>query len=478
MALKTYTETIGPVRIGSGGVAFFDYDLSKRKNITLTNISCLWTGTTPTTLHVNAGIDPYRPAIPEVPCTPWQNTQYNIQSQTYSSQTGLGGTRTSITVSCPGGAYTVTSVQWWKQYNGSTTGGGGGSCGETYYSDVTPGNLIVGVFYNFRYNYTTSGCSGGSPYVPAHAAHEINPRDYTFYSRPLSASIGSQLAISYSGTLGDGISSATQTVPAAMPGSVNRFNFAQAALGSASNTSGGNGSVLFQMTVTYTLNTPVAIKYISTTNKYATTTLLPLCKQNDPMLYSLKLRCRGPNIALTGAQYYNSAAYADQLANTTSATASDVLLPPAAQRTTDIIYFGYSEVFNGLNVVLGTSGVYTGTGVWEYWNGTAWTALAGVVDGTVGFTAVPGTYYVKWTYPVTWPANAVNSVTKFWIRFKLSECSAFTTQPKATQIHVSEILCADLAPATGTDRADWSGVMVCLPSSTGYEIMAWRKKAV
>jgi hypothetical protein len=83
--------------------------------------------------------------------------------------------------------------------------------------------------------------------------------------------------------------------------------------------------------------------------------------------------------------------------------------------TTDRTYIGMPVPFTKAKLdiaVAGVGGVY----VWEYWNGSAWTALS-VTDGTSGFT-VDGT--VTWTAPGSWAANSVNSVTQYWVRVRPS----------------------------------------------------------
>lgn len=91
--------------------------------------------------------------------------------------------------------------------------------------------------------------------------------------------------------------------------------------------------------------------------------------------------------------------------------AAFALFPTPA--TGDRLYIGHSVPFGrakfGL-VTLGVGGAYT----WEYWNGSAWTALT-VTDGTSGFTQGGA---VTWTPPSDWRTASVNSVTMYWVRVR------------------------------------------------------------
>jgi len=86
----------------------------------------------------------------------------------------------------------------------------------------------------------------------------------------------------------------------------------------------------------------------------------------------------------------------------------DVL--PAVDAAGNYAAIGYPATFgqislDSLNGTAGTVGAVT----WEYWDGAAWSALAGVVDGTTGFTAaVADNQVVTWTVPGDWAALALN----------------------------------------------------------------------
>ena len=475
MSLTEYTETIGPIGFGNGGVAYYDYDLTRRANITIKSINCIWTGTTVTSQYFPAsGYDPGQPYI-----APTYGTAYGYTDWAYGSTAYGPNTRSCVSVP---GVYSYTFVSSEYQYlkydaNGSNqySGGSAGSPGGTVcspYNGPNFGNPLQQCFIRVQARSRFSYQQQTSPGQQAIAPHYDNPAhtDY-YYTTPTNVSIGSVVAATFTqgGYLNAGVNSNSYAITAnkILPGSINRIN---------SGAIGGNGSALFQLTIVYTLNTPVPIHYLSYKNASGITVLLPLCKLNDIQLYTSMLRVRGPKSALSACTSYNTTAYTDQTANSANATVNDVPLPPSANQINDAIYFGELVNFNGLFIVLGTAGSYTGTLAWEYWNGSAWTALSGVVDGTAGFKNAAGEYSVTWSYPTNWAQNAVNAVTKYWVRARVSACSVFSTQPKATQAHVSEILCADLIPITGNDHTDWSGVKICAPTPTSTEVLVWRKK--
>jgi len=85
--------------------------------------------------------------------------------------------------------------------------------------------------------------------------------------------------------------------------------------------------------------------------------------------------------------------------------------------------------------------VGTWTITWEYYNGSAWTALAGVTDNTTGFTAAVGTRDVIFTIPTDWATTTVAAIAdKYWIRGRVSAYTAVTTQPLGTRAYTHDAL--------------------------------------
>jgi len=134
--------------------------------------------------------------------------------------------------------------------------------------------------------------------------------------------------------------------------------------------------------------------------------------------------------ATTFTDYTSESKYADT---------NDVLPFPtvSAEEAGDYIAFGAEDPFSSLHINVGTAGVGTWTYTWEYWDGSAWTALTGVSDGTSGFTSA-GVGKVNWTTsPTDWAAQALNSTENlFYIRARISAYTSTTTDPLITQVQI------------------------------------------
>lgn len=83
-------------------------------------------------------------------------------------------------------------------------------------------------------------------------------------------------------------------------------------------------------------------------------------------------------------------------------------------------------IFDNANGTAGATGVVT----WQYWNGSTWTALAGVTDGTSGFTAaVSDGQILRYTEPSDWALRTLSdAVSLYYIRALLS-ATVYTVQP-------------------------------------------------
>jgi hypothetical protein len=138
-------------------------------------------------------------------------------------------------------------------------------------------------------------------------------------------------------------------------------------------------------------------------------------------------------IALSAAIADDGGSFTDETTPANEATADDMTLLPAAPVVDDAYYFGASALFDKLTLNISTAGAGTWTLVWEYWNGTAWTALTGISDGTTGFTT-GGTNDVVWTPPTDWATTTVNAQGPFYyIRGRVSAFTSITTQPLGQQ---------------------------------------------
>lgn len=132
------------------------------------------------------------------------------------------------------------------------------------------------------------------------------------------------------------------------------------------------------------------------------------------------------------------AVFVDQTSNFNSTTAADWVVFPATEAVGDYCAIGFSEQFLGLSVtdVGGTVGV-GGVVTWEYWNGSAWTSLPGLTDGTTGFTTT-GAQTVTWTAPTGWAPLSLNGGTAlYYVRARIT--TVFTTNPTYSSGTVDDV---------------------------------------
>ncbi len=114
-------------------------------------------------------------------------------------------------------------------------------------------------------------------------------------------------------------------------------------------------------------------------------------------------------------------------ANNAANTAFDYLPNDAA--VNDALYFGnlagnstthLQNSWRNLKLYVGTAFAATSvTFAWEYYNGSSWTALSNVVDGTSNFSVL-GENTVTWDMPTNWVPITINGVSCWWVRCRIS----------------------------------------------------------
>lgn len=134
--------------------------------------------------------------------------------------------------------------------------------------------------------------------------------------------------------------------------------------------------------------------------------------------------------------------YYDASMTAWSTNIMDAALPaalfPVNPAVGDILYFGSDTsagvtypMFNSIIMNIGVTNTNFDTIVWEYWNGAAWTdATSSVYDGTTRFTVSGGN-------PILFPteshvAVAVNGVTAFWWRMRITHVTGGAAAPTQT----------------------------------------------
>jgi hypothetical protein len=90
--------------------------------------------------------------------------------------------------------------------------------------------------------------------------------------------------------------------------------------------------------------------------------------------------------------------------------------------SSDYVYLGSTQKFRRFYVDVGaTNGTGSRTMTVQYWNGSAWAAVASLTDGTSSSTMLDQDGEVIYTLPSTWAPTTVNgSLTLYWVRFKPS----------------------------------------------------------
>lgn len=107
-------------------------------------------------------------------------------------------------------------------------------------------------------------------------------------------------------------------------------------------------------------------------------------------------------------------AFVNMTTEANDATVNNWVIFPAVEGDGDYAALGSPVPFASVtfNAAGGTAGVDGGTNVlvWQYWNGSTWAALAGVVDGTTAFTAgATDGQVLTFTQPADWAPTELNS---------------------------------------------------------------------
>lgn len=155
--------------------------------------------------------------------------------------------------------------------------------------------------------------------------------------------------------------------------------------------------------------------------------------------------------------------YTDVTAAAINATTSDwwpiSALIPTIQ---ECMYFGKSTTWTNFAFTVATAGAGgTAVATWEYWNGTTWATLTTLTDTTVNWRTPTGAQSVTWTAPGTWATTAVNGVTMYWIRRRISTVGTFTTRPVFSRV-------------TQGTSVSWTQLYNVVNGSTPAQVVFWR----
>jgi len=161
--------------------------------------------------------------------------------------------------------------------------------------------------------------------------------------------------------------------------------------------------------------------------------ILPALTLLNGKQYKQTLQLYSDSLPIQQCFSYNAltSTYTDETNVANDSTENNMNLVPIST-VQDAYYFGSTNKFSGINLTIGTFGVYTATLVWEYYNSTtsAWISIPLLTDNTNGFTS---NGMILFDAPSDWVTVAVNSSTKYWIRCRVSAFTSKTTSPLGTQ---------------------------------------------
>ena len=118
--------------------------------------------------------------------------------------------------------------------------------------------------------------------------------------------------------------------------------------------------------------------------------------------------------AIAAAIAEDGGVFVDETTEANEATADDMTLFPATPvAAVDRYNFGFELPVASFSIDTSTVGTGTYTVVWEYWDGAAWSVLAGISDGSTGFKTT-GAQTVSWTLPTDWARSKINGQGPFY----------------------------------------------------------------
>jgi hypothetical protein len=135
----------------------------------------------------------------------------------------------------------------------------------------------------------------------------------------------------------------------------------------------------------------------------------------NPSGLDVIVRCRNqgfPSAAIAATS--GGTVFTDQTTANNSSTINDISLLPSTPSSNDAYYWGHAEKFNQMkiNISQATSSGFA-TLLWEYWNGSSWTSLSNLNDGTNTYQNL-GNNIVSWSTPSGWAKTSVDSLGPFY----------------------------------------------------------------
>lgn len=167
-------------------------------------------------------------------------------------------------------------------------------------------------------------------------------------------------------------------------------------------------------------------------------------------------------------------AFVDETTDANSAATADWQFFIAGAGNLDACYMGYPQIFSQLTIDIATPGAGTYTVTWEYWDGSAWTALSGVTDGTTNFKAAAGLRDVTYTVPSDWAQTSVNGSAQLYYIRAIRDAGTVTTDPVGDQGFVAGVGAGSFSAHTrhgsgsAAGESAWVGVQTELLGALPY----------
>lgn len=105
--------------------------------------------------------------------------------------------------------------------------------------------------------------------------------------------------------------------------------------------------------------------------------------------------------------------FTDETTDANDDGVGDVALSSASRQVNDAFYIGDATLFGETQISVSTV-TTDGAVTWEYWDGSSWSALSDVVDGTNSFLTAGAGLSVTFTIPSDWATQTVNSQGPFF----------------------------------------------------------------
>ena len=147
------------------------------------------------------------------------------------------------------------------------------------------------------------------------------------------------------------------------------------------------------------------------------------------------VRCRNQGFPTAGIADDGGVLTDETTANNSAVVDDITLMPSGSAQTNDAYYWGHSEEFNQLKLEVSQAASLGYCRLdWEYWNGSSWTLLSNVVDGTDEFENL-GVNIVSWDTPTGWATTSVNSQGPYYyVRARNTGLPVVGTQPLGRKV--------------------------------------------